>query len=254
MTLNQLEMQNPSPRVPVAEPSWIRGLLPERMSGAVSSSKLILQALRESIVSGRIPEGEQLKQEELSRYFDVSPAPVREALRQLESEGLVEHRPNRGVFVTDLTGEEALGVLLPIRLLLEKYALLRVSIPLDAGLREALLREIQQMQAGADRADIAMINEADARFHEITVNASGAPHTIQLWHSVLPRIRRQLYNLTPLHADLHAVPLEHEALLASIEAGDADQLAAVLEEHIIGAATALINGAPHPDQSPLQTI
>lgn len=252
MTLNQLETQNSSPRVPVAESSWIPGLLPERMSGAVSSSKLILQALREAIVSGRIPEGEQLKQEELSRYFDVSPAPVREALRQLENEGLVEHKPNRGVFVTDLTDEEALGVLLPTRLLLEKYALLHLRVPLDAGLRAALVREIQQMQTGADRADIAMINEADARFHEITVNASGAPHAIQLWHSVLPRIRRQLYNLTPRHADLHAVPLEHEALLASIESADTGRLTIALEEHIIGAAAALINGAPR-NPSPLET-
>jgi GntR family transcriptional regulator of gluconate operon len=243
MAMNRFETQNPSVRQTLAEPAWIGSLLPTEMSGAVSSSKLILQALRESIVSGRIPEGEQLKQEELSRYFDVSPAPVREALRQLESEGLVEHKPNRGVFVTDLTGEESLGVLLPIRLLLEKYALLHLRIPLDEGLRRALVREIQQMQVGADRGDIAMINEADARFHEITVNASGAPHTIQLWHSVLPRIRRQLYNLTPLHADLHAVPQEHEALLASIEQGDADQLAATLEEHIIGAAAALIEAA-----------
>lgn len=241
MSVNRLAAQDASPHLSDGGPSWIKLLPPtERLGGAVSSSKLILQVLRESIVSGAIADGEQLKQEEISRYFDVSPAPVREALRQLESEGLVEHKPNRGVFVTDLTAEEALGVLLPIRLLLEKYALLHLRIPLDPGLQAALVREIENMAAGADRGDIAMINEADARFHELTVNASGGPHTTQLWHSVLPRIRRQLYNLTPLHADLHSVPLEHEALLTAIELGDQDELARALEEHIIGAAAGLI--------------
>ena len=75
--------------------------------------------LREAIVSGKLKPGTQLKQNEVGKKFECSPGPVREAMRDLESEGLIEHFPNRGVFVTKITKEEYLEMLLPARVVLE---------------------------------------------------------------------------------------------------------------------------------------
>ncbi|HET7388246.1 MAG TPA: GntR family transcriptional regulator [Nocardioidaceae bacterium] len=234
----------PAPSLPEATvKSWAR----VNAASAVSSSrKLIVMALREAIVSGEIGAGQQLKQDELAATFRVSPAPVREALWQLASEGLVRHHPNRGAFVTELPTDEAIGVLLPVRLLLEDHALRRVARNLGEQLVRDLERQILVMQQGADRGDVATINEADVRFHELAMEASGAYHAIQLWHSVLPRIRRQLYVLTPRHADLQYVPEEHRVLLCALQAGDPENLSATLREHIITASSTLMAGAAQP--------
>lgn len=219
-----------------------------RSSGGMtvtSGRSLIAASLREGIVSGALAAGEQLKQEELSEHFGVSPGPIREALRQLESEGLVRHYPNRGAFVTDVSADEAVAVLLPVRFLLEKYAFTLVQERLEDTLVAQLQREVDTMQRGADIGDVAMINEADVRFHERVVESSGAYQTIQLWHSVLPRIRMQFYRLTPRHHHLDEVPDEHRHLLQALRDGDPARLAEALEEHIIGTQASLLErGTP----------
>lgn len=214
--------------------------LPRGVAPVASSRDRVVIALREAIVSGNIAAGAQLKQDELAALFRVSPAPVREALRQLESEGLVRHHPNRGAFVTELPADEVLEVLLPIRLQLELHAFRQLAPSLTPQLVAELEQQIADMDDGAARGDVAMINEADVRFHEIVVEASAAFHTNQLWHSVLPRIRRQFYVLTPRHADLNEVSREHVVLLKALKAGDPQKLGLALRDHIVGTSSALM--------------
>ncbi|MBK6318179.1 MAG: GntR family transcriptional regulator [Dehalococcoidia bacterium] len=64
-----------------------------------TKADLVYEALQSSIMSGNIREGEHLRQEEVAARLGVSQTPVREAFRRLESEGLVEHAPNRGIIV-----------------------------------------------------------------------------------------------------------------------------------------------------------
>lgn len=143
---------------------------------AVSRRQQVLDAVRRGIIDGSLTPGEQLKQDQLASELGVSPVPVREALRQLESEGLVEHRPNRGVFVSDISLEELYGVLLPVRLTLESYAAEQLlgQLPEDDGAE--LTRLIEVMRRGAADGDLVAINEADLSFHEHLVLASEAPH------------------------------------------------------------------------------
>jgi DNA-binding GntR family transcriptional regulator len=132
-----------------------------------------------------------------------------------------------------------------VRFLLEKYAFQIVQAQLDEALTARLQQEVDTMQRGADIGDVAMINEADVRFHERVVEASGAYQTIQLWHSVLPRIRMQFYRLTPRHHHLGEVPIEHRDLLQALRDGDPAHLAEVLEEHIVGTQASLLErGTP----------
>src|SRR5690606_29569141 len=107
-------------------------------SPRISLGQSIADTLREAIVSGAIPAGAQLKQDALSTDFDVSPAPVREALRQLESEGLAEHSLNRGMFVSDLSEDEALKLLLPIRFIVEHYAMQQIANQVSPALHDEL--------------------------------------------------------------------------------------------------------------------
>lgn len=205
-----------------------------------SRRQQVADLIREAIVSGAFPAGEQLKQDQLCQELGVSPGPVREAMRQLESEGLVALRPNQGVFVTEVSADELFGVLLPVRLDLERYAVTRAAETLTEGDFAELDKLVQVMDEGARQGSLATVNEADARFHELTVRASGAAHATQLWRSVLPRIRTHFYRAAPRHQTLQEIPAEHRELLNVLKTRDPDKIAAALEQHIIGAARTVI--------------
>lgn len=205
-----------------------------------SRRQQVLDLLRDEIITGDLRPGQQLKQDVLCAEFAASPAPVREALRQLESEGLVVHRPNHGAFVAEITPEDLLGLLLPVRLAIESHAVLQAAAQLGpAGLAE-LEEIVQAMRAAAARNDLRLLNELDVRFHELTVQASGSAQALQLWRSVQPRIRAQIYQLAPRHADREEIVLEHSQLLNAIRAGDPAGLRQILQEHIIGSAGQLL--------------
>lgn len=215
-----------------------------RLLPALSRRQQVLEVLREEVVTGVRKPGEQLKQDVIASEFGVSPGPVREALRHLESEGLVQHIPNHGVYVADLTAAELTRLLLPVRLAIETYAVPLAAERLRNDRLGELERLVESMDEGVRNSDLALVNDLDVRFHEITVEAAGSLHALQLWRSVQPRIRALIYRLAPRHQVLEEIPQEHRILLAAIRAGDADGLRKALEEHIIGSAAQLLDAGP----------
>lgn len=214
-----------------------------RLVAAVTTPSRPRQAatlLRDAIVSGRVLPGEQLKQDQLCAELQLSPGPLREALRQLESEGLVTHIPNRGVFVAHIPTEEWVDVLLPVRLLLEAHAFTQAAPRLTAEQFAELEGLVQDMRDAATTADFAAINEADMRFHEMVVHASGQEHTIQLWRTVSPRIRAQFYRLAPQHPRPNDIAVEHHDLLDALRSKDPLAIHRTLEEHIITSSKAML--------------
>jgi DNA-binding GntR family transcriptional regulator len=189
-------------------------------------------SLRESIIFGELKPGTQLKQDDIAEKFGCSPAPVREALRDLESEGLVEHFHNRGVFVTNISNQEIVEVLLPIRLVLEKYALRNAAEKFTPGIVDNLNEQIEIMRIGAKKEDIRIVTEADVKFHVITMEVASSNQTLQLWKSVLSRIRLEFYRIGP-SPSLVEQAKEHKKLLDAILQNDAKILDKALEEHII---------------------
>lgn len=118
---------------------------------------LIADALREAIQCGELESGQPLPQEEFAARFKVSRLPVREALRQLEAEGLVVVYPNRGAFVVELSPEEVREVY-DLRALLEGDALRR-AVPLltEADLRRAEAAH-QALEGETDRVKQGQLN------------------------------------------------------------------------------------------------
>lgn len=218
-----------------------------RPPSAPSRRQQVVDLLREDIVEGKLPAGSQLKQDLLADEFGSSGGPVREALRQLESEGLVQHIPNRGVFVMEITADDLLGVLLPVRLAIETYAACRLVNQGDGGTLDELERLVAAMDGAAARADLAEVNELDLAFHELTVRASGSAHALQLWHSVQPRIRAQIFQLAPRHGAIDEIPREHRDLLDTLRAGRERTVRKALEQHIIASATTLLGTTAPPE-------
>lgn len=198
-----------------------------------SQRNYVAHVLRETIISGVLKSGTQLKQDEISKKFHCSPGPVREALRDLESEGLVVHFQNRGVFVTDISNQEFLEMLLPIRLILEKFALRDATVKFTPQIVDALKVQIEIMKQGVKTKDKKMINEADIKFHYITMEAAASDQNLQLWKSVLSRIRLQFYRIGPT-PNTSKQPIHHQVLLDTFLTGDAEAIDRALEVHIIG--------------------
>jgi DNA-binding GntR family transcriptional regulator len=156
---------------------------------------------------------------------------VREALRQLENEGLVMSFPYRGAVVLGVSDDEVQEVLIPIRLTLERYSFLRALQTMTDDDFAELGKQIWLMEEAARADDLARHVEADLRFHEIVIAASGQTHTVQIWRTIWPRIRAYFYRYGR-GQDLHRMVDEHRDLLAALQSRDPDRMLGVLEQHI----------------------
>ncbi|MBU8829958.1 GntR family transcriptional regulator [Mycolicibacterium goodii] len=215
-------------------------LQPLTVAAPLASSRRhqIADWLREQIVKGGLPPGAQLKQDVLAAHLSTSPGPVREALRQLESEGLVHHIPNRGAFVATVSADELLGVLLPVRLSIEQFAVEKASA--DPAVLAELRRLVALMDDAAGAGDLEQLNELDVLFHETIVRSAHSEHAMQLWASVQPRIRMQIHRLAKRHESPFAIPEEHRALLEAITTGGTEVRRSALDGHIVASARELL--------------
>ena len=137
--------------------------------------------LREAIIVGRLADGDRLIEERIARELKTSRGPVREALRQLEHEGLVVSYPYRGAVVLGVSEEEMQQVLIPIRLTLERFSFTKALEQMDDADFAELAKEVWMMAEAARTATCSASVEADIRFHEFVLSRSGQPHTTQVW-------------------------------------------------------------------------
>jgi DNA-binding GntR family transcriptional regulator len=200
----------------------------------------VVEILRSAIIMGSYEPGERLIEATLSMELGTSRGPVREALRQLENEGLVMSFPYRGAVVLGVSDEEVQEVLIPIRLTLERYSFAHaLDLMTDEDFAE-LGKQVWLMDQAAQADDLARHVEADLRFHEIVIAASGQTHTVQIWRTIWPRIRAYFYRYGR-GQDLERMVDEHRDLLTALQSRDRKLMLAQLERHI---------AVPVPDSVP----
>jgi DNA-binding GntR family transcriptional regulator len=187
-------------------------------------SAIVLRTLREAIVEGRLAPGAAVVEAQLSRQLGVSRAPLREALRSLENEGLVVSTPWRGAIVAPLT-ERGVTELQGFRRLLENFAADQVLARDDADI-SSLDAIVAEMERCADAGDLACMNEADVRFHTRIVEISGNALLLDVWRSYVSPIRRALALRNRENSDLDSIVIMHRSLIAAFAARD---MAAVRE-------------------------
>lgn len=207
---------------------------------------LVAERLRRDILDGRLKPGEWLRQERLAHEQRVSQMPVREALKQLASEGLVEHVPYRGVRVVQFAIEDVED-LYACRTFIEGmaagFAAARVS--------EEELRELTDLHDRMARchtpADLAEYRELNRRFHEIIYQASGRSYLVRTLAALWAAFPTMLWsNFQPVATG--SVPgreqpdvEEHGAIIAALRAGDGPAAEAAMRRHIESAGKALLN-------------
>ena len=198
--------------------------------------ELAVERLSREILSGRTDPGERLVEEQLTRRLGISRAPLREALRLLAQQGLVEHIPRRGVRVATLSDADV-RELYEVRDVLERHAV--AAAPRDAD-RSALRGALEVMRKATESGDRPAVADAHRRFHVELVALAGNRQLSQVYESVL--VRLQLYMAVNLRREAEvAAPADgvhrHERLMAAVEGGDAGAILAELDRH--GARTYL---------------
>lgn len=194
-------------------------------------SSAIVEELRRSILAGARPAGSQLRQDALAAEFGVSRIPIREALFQLEAEGLVRIEPHKGALVAGFALDEIDDVF-DLRVLLEPR-LLRGSVPRlqpadydeVAGLDEAFAEAIA-------RKDVARWGELNARLHLALYGRAALPRTLAIVQTLLQSSDR--YTRVQMNRDdaLARAQREHRKLITLCRAGRTDEACAYLAEHI----------------------
>src|SRR5215475_1717528 len=114
----------------------------------------VLDALREAILVGRYADGDRLIEDRIARELETSRGPVREALRELEHEGLVVSYPYRGAVVLGVSDEEVQHVLIPIRLTLEKFSFTKAQERMGDEEFGELAKEVWLMGEAARENDL----------------------------------------------------------------------------------------------------
>ena len=193
--------------------------------------------LREQILSGAYVGGERVNPATVADELGVSRMPVREALRQLDAEGLVTIRPNRGAIVTVLTPEDVREVF-EIRAALEALAI-GLAMPL---LRGEVLDDLEHRRRRMDRVrgDAKEWIRRHDEFHDFLCRHAGRPRL----RSEIARLRAAVQPYLQMYIAQHRSPemtgYEHDTLMQVIRDGDANAAERMMREHIMSAAWGVI--------------
>ena len=204
--------------------------------GAASLVELVVRRLRAQILSGSLAPGERLIEEQLTRRFGTSRAPLREALRLLGQQGLVEHLPRRGVRVVELSAKD-IDELFGLRDALEQFAL---RTALEAGVAPAALERLRVAVETMERTAEADQAVAHRDFHLALVGLAEHVHLQRVYEPIL--LQLQLYMATNMRREAEVRPADegarrHRRLFEAVTSGDVEVGLAELARH--GATTFL---------------
>lgn len=198
----------------------------------------VANALREAIAAGEFVRGERLIEVDLAEKFGVSRGPIRDAIRILQLEGLVESQPP-GMVVSGID-EEAINEVYSLRGAIEGLAVrLSVERPGDSRYDE-LERYVVAMERAAANDDPSGFAQADVAFHNAICLSSGHRRLADVWQRY-EAIMMTLLRLTiSLDQDLSASAAHHRALLDLIKAGDAVTVENELAAHLEGSRARMV--------------
>lgn len=188
-------------------------------------------ALRDAILNGRLGPGDRIVEAEVARQMAISRAPIREAIRKLEQDGLVRYVPRRGTVVVKLSSDEVRDVYY-LRAHLEGYAArLATRYASEADL-QALAGLFDQMMLRADSGDLPGLIAADVEFHGMICQVSGSKRLPILWESLNPQSWTIVTGHKAAGFSLRQIAERHQVILDALQARDADRAEEAIRRHI----------------------
>jgi DNA-binding GntR family transcriptional regulator len=201
--------------------------------------EMAVQILRDNILRGVYKENSALRQDALAAELGVSRIPVREALRQLEAEGLVTFSPHLGAVVSSLSLSE-IEELFNLRALLESELLRQAVERMTDDVLDRAESVLEAYDAAFERGDVLAWGELNWEFHATLLAVSDRPLTLGVLstlHNHSDRYMRMQLALT--HGE-HRASLEHHEILKAAQQRDAARAAKLMSDHILGAGVSLL--------------
>ncbi|ACA15233.1 transcriptional regulator, GntR family [Methylobacterium sp. 4-46] len=191
----------------------------------------VARGLTAAITSGRLAPGTKVAEAAVARELGISRAPVREAARLLESQGLLRAHPRRGFFVREISAGDV-DELYDLRLCIERHAAVEAARRLTPAGRAALRAQLDALYAAAARDDASLIVEADYGFHRLVCEIAGNGRLLRLFDGLASELKVVIGLIGHLYDDPHAIARTHEPVLAAIEAGHAERIVAHVDHHV----------------------
>jgi phosphonate utilization transcriptional regulator len=202
-----------------------------------SLTSLVQREIERRIVSGELAPGSKLNEADLAGELRVSRGPVREAFRALEQAGLVRTEKNRGVFVRQVSLEEA-NEIYEVRAALEAQIGRLAAARAKPAQTERLRAIVKRMRSAARDADAYFL--LNVEFHEALAEAAGNQALTAHYRRVVNELN--LYRREAIRRNLAVIPLstkEHEAIVDAVAKRNADAAARLLYQHVISSRSRL---------------
>jgi DNA-binding GntR family transcriptional regulator len=193
-----------------------------------TAPEVVAEYIRDAIYRNELRPGQQLQQEELAVKFGISRIPVRDALRQLQGEGLVDLYPNRGAFVSN-PGVDELREVFGLRILLETFALRKAVPNFTKPELELCASLLTQLESVANRADWSRI---DQEFHASLYAPCRQGRTLGLIENLRGCVNRFYYLYLSPESYGPDCLREHRQILKACQKRDPELAAKLLEAHL----------------------
>lgn len=213
-----------------------RKLLDEDQAGRVSLTSKIFNILRDDILNDKYEEGEKLVEAKLAEELGVSRTPVREALKQLELDGIVENIPNRGVIVKGISKQDIQDIF-AIRTAIEGIAAAWAVERITEEEIKALKETYELMEFYAFKKDLEKVAEFNSRFHETIYRATKSRYLEQVlrdFQYYMKKIRRKSLQV---EGRMDEALKEHKEILEAFIARDGNKAQETLSAHVNNAKT-----------------
>ena len=216
---------------------WSQTLTP--IKSQILLTDQVYESLTHAILTRQIKPGTHLVEQPLADQLSVSRISIREAIRRLAQDGLVEIIPSKGSYVVNLTAEDVKEIY-QLRSALESIALKELMAQPTNGKLNKLEEIITQMIALEKKEDRLRGAALDNQFHRILMNLSGLTRTIKIWEQMSTQITMVIYTVSNYYPSYEGLSERHAKLLYLIRSGNIDIADAYLKEHIQQGAEKLL--------------
>jgi len=192
----------------------------------------LVNNLRNDILTGMYQPGDAIRQEDVVERYQVSRTPIREALIQLEQEGLVTTVPNCGARVAPHVPDAIHGLLIPIRRIVEAFSLRCCFDSLTEKDFHHWESIIEGMRKACEDGDLVALAELDIAFHRSIIERAEEPSLVRIWSTLLGQVRTYFLRSYTEYEDLMDMYHEHAAILKMIRGGDCEAAVAFLANRI----------------------
>lgn len=203
-----------------------------RPAGSASLKQQAYRSLKRLILSGELSSGRVLSVRQLAAQLGMSRTPVHAAIERLEADGLVTLAPQQGVLVRQLSIQDIVNHY-QLRDALEPYLVRRLAGKLSPDQVRKLRENLSRYKQAVRKQQVDALVDVDAEFHQLLVEFLGNGEIIAVMQQIRNRIQSVVYRLARSSPErIRETYEEHKAILNALVAGDGDQAAKLVHEHL----------------------